>query len=64
MNPPNMPQDKLIAVKKLAKELGCHPETVLRMLRAGKIPGMKIGRSWRIDPQAALLALSNGPIKR
>ncbi|GEA84396.1 helix-turn-helix domain-containing protein [Cellulomonas gelida] len=25
-------------------------EAVLRMLRAGTLPGFKVGRAWRVDP--------------
>lgn len=25
-------------------------ETVLRMLRTGELPGFKVGRRWRVDP--------------
>lgn len=33
--------------------LGLHPETVKEHLRAGRLPGRKVGRQWRV-PRAAL----------
>ena len=48
-------------VKDIARELACSQETVRRMLKAGKIPGVKVGRDWRADPEKVLLALSNKP---
>lgn len=38
----------LLAVE-LATELRCSVQTVYRMAREGKIPGIRVGRSWRFD---------------
>jgi len=37
----------LLGVSEAAKFLGLHPETVRQFARLGKIPAMKVGRSWR-----------------
>lgn len=50
-----------VTVKDVARELSCHRETILRLLRLGRIPGVKIGRYWRLDRRAVVLALSNRP---
>ena len=39
--------------------LNCSTDTIQRMLRAGKIPGFKVGSEWRADPDKVLLSLSN-----
>ncbi len=46
--------DELLTVDQAAEKLQMHVATVRRMLRAGQIPGMKLGaKEWRI-PSAAL----------
>jgi excisionase family DNA binding protein len=35
----------------LAERLGKHVDTVREMLRAGTLPGRKVGRSWRTSPE-------------
>ena len=39
---------ELLTIKEAARALRLHPETVRRLLNDGKIPAVKIGRSWRI----------------
>ena len=51
--------EKHISPRELARKLSLSQETVRRGLRSGEIPGVKIRHSWRIDPEAAKLALSN-----
>lgn len=46
-------------IHEIARELACSQETVRRMLRTGKIPGVKVGTGWRADPAKVMLALSN-----
>ena len=41
-----------------AELLRCHPTTLYRLLRAGKIPGaFKLGSDWRIDEAVFLREL-------
>jgi excisionase family DNA binding protein len=42
----------------LAKRLSCSRETVRRMCRKGEIPCVRVRRTWRVDVDAAILALS------
>lgn len=37
-----------LAVEEVARRLGRHPDTIREDLRAGRLPGVKIGRSWRV----------------
>lgn len=46
-------------VKEVARKLNCDVETLRRRLRAGTLPGIRIGNEWRVDPDAVVLALSN-----
>jgi excisionase family DNA binding protein len=39
----------MLTVKELAHYLRLSPSTVYRLLRAKKLPGFKIGESWRIS---------------
>lgn len=50
--------DGLQPVRAIAKQLSCSQETVRRMLRKNEIPGCKVGREWRADPEQVILALS------
>jgi excisionase family DNA binding protein len=42
----------LLNVAQVAALLMRHPDTVRSMLRAGKLPGTHVGRSWRVDRHA------------
>lgn len=37
-----------VSLAQAAEILGCHPETVRRMHRAGRLPGHRVGRAIRI----------------
>lgn len=39
----------MLTVKEVATELNVHTMTILRNLNNGKIKGVKIGHSWRIN---------------
>ena len=41
-------EDKVLTVKELCEYLRLSEKTVLNLLNAGKIPGKKLGGSWRI----------------
>jgi excisionase family DNA binding protein len=46
-----MTDDKLLTPAAVADKLGIAPLTVVRWLRAGKLPGRKFGRKfWRVRP--------------
>ena len=40
---------EFMTVQKLADYLGLNKQTIYRLLEQGKIPAIKIGRSWRFD---------------
>ena len=44
-------EDKMLSVKELATQYRISPLTIYRMIKAGKIPAYKVGKSIRI-PQA------------
>lgn len=39
-----------LTVPQVAERLGLHPESVRKMVREGRLPAFKAGRSWRFDP--------------
>jgi len=41
----------MLTVRELAHYLRLNPSTVYRLLRENKLPGFKIGESWRISLQ-------------
>ncbi len=50
---------KLVDHHKLALILDVPEQSVWRMARLGRIPSIKLGRSYRFDPQAVLKALED-----
>jgi excisionase family DNA binding protein len=40
----------LLSVRQAADRLRVPQSTVAALLRAGKLPGVKVDRAWRIDP--------------
>jgi chromosome partitioning protein len=54
--------DRLLNLAEVAAELGLSHETVYRLVRAGQLPGLKVGTQWRFDRaqlRAYLLAASS-----
>ena len=43
-----MPDNETLTPEEAAEMLRVNPQTVYRALRAGKMPGAKIGAQWRI----------------
>ena len=41
---------KLMSVAEAAERLNVHKMTVIRAIKAGKLPAAKVGRFWRIEP--------------
>jgi len=41
---------RALSPKEVAEYLGVHHKTVLKMLRTGRLKGIKVGRTWRIRP--------------
>lgn len=46
-----MSEEEMLTPAEVAKKLRLSEPTVLRLLRQGVIPGIKIAGSWRIDSQ-------------
>jgi excisionase family DNA binding protein len=40
-------EEHFYTAKQIAEKLGLHPRTVLTFFKQGKIPGLKIGRTWK-----------------
>ena len=40
----------LLTVEQAAQQLGLHPKTLLRYIRAGRLPATRVGKSYRILP--------------
>lgn len=54
---------ELMTPAEVAEALDCTPETVNAKLAAHELPGVKVGRSWRI-PRAALIEHLNAEARR
>lgn len=42
--------DVLVGVEEAARSLGCHGDTVRRLILTGRLPAVKVVGRWRIDP--------------
>ena len=47
-----MTQDRYLTVAELSEYLNIHPTTIYRLLREGRLPGFRIGDSWRFSLKA------------
>ena len=47
-----MPIQKMFSIKETAAILGISAITALRMVNSGYLPARKVGRQWRINPNA------------
>lgn len=43
--------DKFLTVGDVSKRLQIHWQTVLSYIKSGKLPALKLGRGYRIDPK-------------
>ncbi len=58
-----MAEHQLLTVEEAAAHLRVNPQTVYRLLRAGKLPGVRVGRQWRVR-RADLDAYLTVPVLR
>lgn len=58
--PTGEPAAAFLSVGQAAERLGVHPNTVYRMIVAGRLGAVRAGRLWRI-PEAELARVSPGP---
>ena len=61
------PDEKLLTPNEVAERLGLSPVTVGHMLRAGTLPGQKVGVLWRVreaDLDAYIVAGSEAAAKK
>lgn len=57
-----MREPEFLTVEEVAELLRVSSRTVQRLLKEGKLPGVRVGRQWRI-PRAELLAYLRGPTR-
>jgi len=55
-----MATDELLTPEESAKYLKMHVDSVRRLMRAGKLPGVKVGGGWRIQKSVLDVMLSGG----
>lgn len=55
--------ETLLTVKEAAALLRCHPSTIYRLLKQGRLPALKIGSDWRFSPKS-LRDWIEGNVKR
>jgi excisionase family DNA binding protein len=49
---------EFLTVQEFARKLRCHPKTVRRMLRDGRLDGVQVGRRWRVAMRQKRLSLT------
>ena len=63
-------EDQMLTVRDCQERLQCGREVVLGMLQTQRIPGVRIGRQWRVSRQGLRRAMNagfplpNGRVKR
>jgi excisionase family DNA binding protein len=55
---------EVFSPEEAAGYLGVHTQTIYKLLRAGKLPGRKIGQLWRIPREELLMYLRGSERKR
>lgn len=50
----------LLTTQEIAELLKCSKANVLKLTRAGKIPGIRVGHLWRFDLERVMEALQRG----
>jgi excisionase family DNA binding protein len=50
--------DSLLSIEELAKRLNCHPSTVRRLAKLGRLPALRIGTLYRFDFDSVMKALT------
>jgi len=55
-----MEEELLLTPEKAADLLGIHKESARRLLRQGKLPGVKVGGGWRIPRSRRLQDMLDG----
>lgn len=50
--------DSLLSIEELAKRLNCHPSTIRRLAKLGRLPALRIGTLYRFDFKAVMDALA------
>src|SRR5262245_30656303 len=48
-----------LTLTETARILRLHPETVRRLLATGKLPGRKLGKTWRVSPESLQRFMDN-----
>lgn len=51
-------QKQYVRLSSAAKALDCDTETLAKRLRKGELPGFKLGKDWRVNPEEIALSLS------
>jgi excisionase family DNA binding protein len=49
MNPSRTTEPEIMLLDEVAIYLRCHPSTIYRMLKQGKMKAVKIGSDWRFE---------------
>lgn len=45
---PDKPRPEAVSILKAAALMDVHPETIRRLIKAGKLPAIRLGGQWRI----------------
>lgn len=49
-----------MTIEEAAESLRVAPNTVRMLIKDGELPARKVGKGWRIDPDAVRIWLANG----
>lgn len=57
-NAVNTNTSRMLSIDELAKRLNCHPSTIRRMAKLGRLPALRVGALYRFDFEAVIKALT------
>jgi excisionase family DNA binding protein len=58
--PPSSTDARAKSIRQTAERLGVHPNTVYRLIKAGKLKAFNVGQQLRVDPDALEAFIANG----
>ena len=57
------PEVRWLPVRAVARQFGCTPKLVRRMVQSGALEGVRLGRQWRVDHESLDDLIRRGSVR-